>query len=92
MTLQKGAFDLSWVKTSEGGVNYDDKKYLSSAFKIYNELYYHLSKIVNFAITHWPSQSEAKRTVGPSTYLLLLSRYLQIDQYKIYPNIVSYKL
>ena len=36
MTLQKGAFDLSWVKTSEGGggVNYDDKKYLSSAFKI----------------------------------------------------------
>ena len=38
MTLQKGAFDLSWVKTSEGGVNYDDKKYLSSAFKIYTVL------------------------------------------------------
>ena len=74
MTLQKGAFDLSWVKTSEGGVNYDDKKYLSSAFKIYNELYYHQSKmfnakIVNFAITHWPSQSEAKRTVGPRAWL-----------------------
>ena len=69
MTLQKGAFDLSWVKTSEGGVNYDDKKYLCSAFKIYNELYYHQSKIVNFAITHWPSQSEAKRTVGPRAWL-----------------------
>ena len=63
MTLEKGAFDLSWVKASEGGVNYDDKKYLSSAFKIWILLYYHQSIYLHISYSYpyicsedWPIQ------------------------------------